>query len=126
MGRSVSYANGSLIVAYATVEWEYDSTDEWDYFIDTTTERALDLWPSFVGCNKWLGREDHAILENGLGYIGVSCYGSLVSIWFAPKDEYPDLSEHFAKQIEPKFQTSFGTIKRLGTMSNGEGVYERV
>lgn len=126
MGRSVSFANGSLIVAYTYVEWELDETYEWDWFVEGTVDAAKKAWPSFTECSKWLGREDHAILENSLGYIGLSCYASLVSVWFAPKDEYADLAARFANQISPKFQRLFGTLHKVGAMSNGEGVYEQV
>lgn len=134
MGRSVSYANGSLLVAFTELDWVEGAFD-FDLFLEDVRERACDLWPSFCPCDTWLGREDHAIAENGLGYIGVSEYCGVASIWFAPKPNDWNYSETrnrealatgFAKRIAPTFYATFGTLRRIGVVSNGEAIYERV
>ena len=73
-----------------------------------------------------VGHEDHAILENGHCYIGVSEYCGLVSIWLVPKDEYPDLSQKWCDQIGNKFYNLFSEYKHVATFSNGEAIYERI
>ena len=130
MGRSVSYATGSTSVCYRTFKPETpeDSQFEWEYFEDWLRETAAAAWPSLEPCdNTWLGREDHAILENAHAYIGVSEYCGLVSIWLAPKDnsEHPELSEHWCNQISAKFEKLFGEYRKIATASNGESFYER-
>ena len=153
MGRSVSYATGSLLIAYA--DW-FDPSDEyvaeererleededwypepdqddWDFWVEDIQDVVCELWPSFERCDEWIGREDRAVAENKLGYIGVSEYCGLASIWFAPKDSewYDDFpreafAEAFAKRIGKRFYESFGTLRLMGRFSNGEAVFERI
>lgn len=127
MGRSVSYANGSIAIAYTTLDIEGEDFFESTFLDDTiedVQEYAPTLWPSFLKCDKWLGREDHAVLENSLAYIGVSEYCGLVSIWLAPKDE--PFAENFCSQIKEKFLKTFGTLNKVATFSNGEAMFEKV
>lgn len=135
MGRSVSVARDALLVTYT--QW-YDPSEEyiadyWDFFVEDLQGAVCSLWPSFETCDEWIGREDHAIAENGLGYIGVSEYCGLCSIWFAPKhNDYnysdthnrEDLAKGFATRIGKKFQASFGTLELLGRFSNGEAIFQ--
>lgn len=121
MGRSVSYANNSRIVVFQEIAEE--DCDDFDFFLANIQDSVCERWPSFYPCSKWLGREDHAVVENQLGYIGVSTYGNLASIWFAPKDDYPELADHFADQITPRFEKTFGSLNKVGTFSNGESVF---
>ena len=124
MSRSVSYANNSVAVAYQHIEAdEFDAQDEFDCMVEYITDTAKTLWPSFDKADKWLGREDHAILENRHAYIGISEYCGLVSVWLVPKDEN-NLSNNFCEQIKEKFLKNFGTLRRVGTFSNGESVFE--
>lgn len=152
MGRSVSVARGALLVTFT--RW-YDPSeeyvadlradndededwypepdqDDWDWFVEDLQESVCSLWPSFTKCDEWVGREDHAVMENGLGYIGISEYCGLASIWFAPKPnsyEYSDthnredLARGFAARIGKKFHASFGTLELMGRFSNGEAIY---
>ena len=130
MGRSVSMATDSLLVAFQV--YDADGWGEFDEYLDDIRMVATERWPSFTDCDVWVGREDHAILENGLGYLGVSEYCGLVSVWFVAKESTywfearQDLARGFAEKIAPSFHRMFGELRKLGTMSNGEGVYERV
>ena len=133
MGRSVSYATGSLAIAYRTIE-----TNEWDSFeyenlVDWIRETARNHWSSFQDCEEWLGREDRAILENELAYIGISEYCGLVSIWLVDRtdryDGYDDpianLCEPWCEQIAPQFLNTFSELRKIGTASNGESYFIR-
>ena len=150
MSRSVSYASGAFAVAYEDVSSfgyrdedaegnkidkpEYDEvlgSIDWEDFVDNLAYRAKKLWPSLQNCEKWLGSEDKAILENRFAYFGISEYCGLASVWFVLKD---DLVEGLAKnakvtmwanQVEKTFHKNFGTLRKIGTFSNGEAVYER-
>lgn len=140
MGRSVSTPNNAYLVAFC--DWyNPDPEDEdgtptnrepedydWEDYLDGVTSYATELWPSLSSCGnrKWLGREDRALLENHLVYLGVSEYCGLSAIWVVPKDGKPELAEHWCDQIRGKFQKAFGNLRKLGHMSNGEGVYERI
>jgi len=95
MGRSVSYPHlglefepeecaecGNVGFSYYA---EWDAGLEWEYFIDELTSGFQKAFPSLKECDQWLDREDHAILENGHVWIGVSEYEGTVSVWCVPK-----------------------------------------
>ena len=135
MARSVSTPCDAVEIAYQDVS-EYDwETFQW--FLEDIQTHAKSLWPSFRNCDRWLDREDHAILENALCYLGVSEYLGLASIWLVPK-AYPDsgyfsgneyiypLAVNWISRIAPTFHTAFGQYRKVGTFSNGESIYERL
>lgn len=130
MGRSVSYATGAKQVVYADADGIEDS-DDFSWHLESMQEEGERRFPSMSKCDKWLGREDHAVLENNLAYIGVSEYCGLVSVWVVPKtDCYGNdngLAINWASRINlGPLAECFGTrLNRLGTFSNGEGVYQR-
>jgi hypothetical protein len=140
MGRSVSYANGSEVVIYAHVEAVYDDEDNydefesqfaWDCSLEYLVDNSLEAFPSLNQCNQWLGREDHAILENKLVYVGVSEYCGLVSVWVVPKDnDYYALGVASANNMKTKLeqivQDAFGVrLNKVGHFSNGEAVFNK-
>lgn len=133
MGRSVSYASGSIVKAYLDVSWIEESF-QWSDFIWDLRHQAKAQWPSLEDCSQWLGREDHAILENALCYIGLSEYCGLACLWIVPKEihnQYGDnigdaLSVAWCERIAPKFHSMFGQLRRIGGFSNGTSIYERV
>lgn len=136
MGRSVSYAMGSEIVVYLDFKEPY----EWDDFVDSLYEILTDKYKSLTKCDEWVGREDHAILENELIHIGISEYCGLVSLWVVPKSgdfytvntEKFYLARNYCNQIEKGFRNLIlqhfprCVYTRLGTFSNGESVYRSV
>jgi len=151
MGRSVSRPSNAFAVAYIDVlDFGYQHTDDegneienpeydelqgqcdWEFFIDDLKYRAKKLFPSMQECDEWLDNEDHVILENRFAYFGVSEYCGLASVWMVLKDnlsEYNDvtgIAENWAKQVESKFEKEFAELRRIGTFSNGESVYEQV
>lgn len=108
-----------------------------DYLLEDFIETCKAEWPSLRPCDEWLDHEDHAVLCNGLVKIGLSEYCGLVSYWVVAQDDlhadawygHPDrtaLAARWADQIRPKFVAYFGRLRKLGNMSNGEGVYERI
>ena len=138
MGRSVSYANGSEVVIYSHVDNVFDDEGNFDEFetqyafdsaIEYLKDSLLEAFPSLNACDEWLDREDHAILENKLVYIGISEYCGLVSVWVVPKDnEYYALGVASANNMEAKMNEivnqAFGVrLNKVGHFSNGEGVF---
>lgn len=135
MGRSVSAPCQAQEIAYQDVS-EHDY-DEFQWWLEDISEYAKTLWPSFADADKWLSREDHAILENGLCYLGVSEYCGLASIWLVAKEYSNDgyssfdvniqpLAENFIRRIAPRFHVAFGQFRKIGTFSNGEAIYENI
>ena len=148
MGRSVSYPSNALIVTFNTIQYYYEA-DEYDVEIGVATEIGEELedpnswndlieylvntceeyWPSLKSDKKWIDREDQAILSNSLVRVGVSEYCGLVAYWVIPNERNPEcfaLATRWAKQIEEVFVRKFGGYKKVGSMSNGEGVYQKI
>lgn len=135
MGRSVSYPAGA-IAAFRTIDEEPDDMgfNDLDEIIDNYREWIKNVFPSFEDADKWVGREDRAIAENRFAYFGISEYCGLVALWLVKKDfdtYYADeagasnLADRWLAQVEAKFRRIFGEYEKLGSMSNGEGVYRR-
>lgn len=67
---------------------------------------------------------DHAVA-------GLSEYCGIVSIWLAepgrPRgfDECEGLARAWRERVAPGFEAAFGTMRKLGHMSNGEAVFKR-
>lgn len=153
MGRSVSYPHNATVVTYKPIEVEpyedidedgetvtvepseFDYQDAFDSMVEDLQEYAPTLWPSLRKCDKWLDREDHALLENDLCYIGISEYCGLVALWIVPKtDEYAgyysdahvaNLCDRWVDQIRDKFIKTFGAYHKVATASNGESFYRK-
>ncbi len=128
MSRGVSYATGSEIIVYETLqecEDEWESRQEWDAYVDCLKSRLKDKYSSLEECDKWLDREDHAILENYLVYIGISEYCGVVSIWVVPKDGNYTLAMNWIETIKNGFNNSFGELIKIGHASNGEAFYRK-
>lgn len=156
MGRSVSYPSNTLVLTFATLETGYEATEddveweraesagEWvddpfayDNMIEDLVETCRSIWPSLSPDKEWLDREDYAVLSNGLVRIGVSEYCGMLAYWIVAHertegDPYygtPNtsaLAARWASQIEDQFVSLFGKYRKLGSMSNGAGVYQRL
>lgn len=133
MGRSVSYPSGASCVAYATVDVE--ECDDWDWLADDFRSEVKRLFPSAWEQDAWPGREDHALMGNHHALFGISEYCGLVAYWILPRHHAgcsytthynPGLSEAWCAKVAPKFRKAFAALNKLGTMSNGEGVFERI
>jgi len=128
MGRSVSTPPNCEAVAYQHMDFE-DEID-WEMFVEDIRFIATSLWPSLDETDEWVGREDHALLENQHCYIGVSEYCGLIAIWLQVKEDmnndHPELSRHWCGQISKRFVETFGELRKVGTFSNGEAVFERI
>jgi len=128
MGRSVSYPSNALIVTFNTTQ-HYDEAEEYDDLFEDFVNACEAYWPSLRSDTKWLDREDQALLSNRLVRIGVSEYCGMVAYWVVPNEQNPDcftLAKRWAKQIEEIFVRNFGGYEKVGSMSNGEGVYQKI
>jgi len=123
MGRSVSVPHEADVVTYIDI-----SNIEDDYqFEDVLTDiiyTLKDKMPSLQETDKWVNREDRAILENEFVYIGVSGYGNIMSLWIVPKGNYISLTYNWIDKIAHHV-TKLGDLTKQGTMSNGVSVYNR-
>lgn len=125
MARSVSVPSGAVDVAYAAFECDCDDDGpmEFGFCIDNLRYELAQRYPSFEGCDEWLGREAHAVAENGHCYVCVSEYCGLVAISVVPKEG--NLAEAGAARIRvSKFAGCFGQrLVPVGRFSNGEQIF---
>jgi hypothetical protein len=131
MSRSVNYLNGALSVAYVETS-DFCGCDEdcWYFFkesADDVAARLQERWPSFEAADRWDNRETRIVAENGLAVVGVSEYCGLTSVSIAVSErcERPELARAWIRRMASEFEKMFGTLRKLGTFSNGESVYER-
>lgn len=101
MGRGVSYPQGAEVL-FADFDEDDDGRDFCD-MLDNLKGVAQYRYPSLDSCDKWIGREDRAVLKNRLVYVGVSEYCGRVAVWVVPRDDAPQaLAERFARQVNIK------------------------
>lgn len=127
MGRSVSVPSGARVVAFDgvdTSEWdEHDAHYEWEWIEEDAVSRIRAIAPSMSADEGWEGREDKVLASNGHARFGMSEYCGLISYWLVPEEN--GLAEAWCDRISPRFINMFGSLRRLGFMSNGEAVFER-
>ena len=98
MGRSVSVPNNAVAAFrfwLAPDEEDefslYDSMEDYEGMVDTIIETVMTRWSSFTKEEKWLDREDRALLVNSFARIGVSYYCGLICVWLVSReDEYKE------------------------------------
>jgi hypothetical protein len=117
-------------VIYFPFELEEDDYDlSYELFQEMVSElrdSISDMFPSFAFADSWIGREEHAILENGLGQIVLCEYMGLCSLSFVPTGEREGLSLKFAEQIKPKIEKQYARLRFVARFSNGEAMYEHI
>ena len=128
MGRSVYTPSETEVAIYAS----FDSEDEyeWNDAIDVLVEQLEAAYPSVGSDSGWIGREARVVASSRLARITVSEYCGCVAVCIVPEGANEALACRWARQVAPRFETivasAFGnTMRRLGTFSNGEAVYQR-
>jgi hypothetical protein len=116
---------------------EQDSQTLYDDFAEDLEILLKEAFPSLTPDEKWLGREDKALLSNSYAYCGWSEYCGLVAVWVAAKEPgyqassaWEALRDKWIASIEKKFAKtvgkSWGTpLTKVGTFSNGESVFQK-
>ena len=139
MGRSVDYLSRAIHVVYISNATdtdesvdEYIAQENWQWFKEALVEQLQEVCPSLDTCKRWEGTETQIILENDHAEVGLSDYCGLVSVSIRVHEGYytkENLARHWINQVWPKIITAldkrYTTLRKLGTFSNGEGVYER-
>lgn len=128
MGRSVSYPRNA-IVAFTHLEADEEGSiaDDFEWLGEDLQQQSQAAWPSLDTCDRWIGREDRALLVNRHAYVGISEYCGLVAYWIVARDdaEQPALAERWVASVADRFLKTFGTLHKIGTASNGESFFER-
>lgn len=137
MGRSVDYLNRAVRVNY--FEWpQYELEDgttqpeEGDYVVEDIQDYFREQFPGFDKVEKWDGRETAIILEGYGLQVGLSEYCGLATLSVRvdedvvdTEQDYQDCEDWLAKNWDEltKYWKQFA---KIGTFSNGEGVYQRL
>lgn len=143
MARSVMVPSNAEKVVYVPFDVDEEDLDiESDLFEDFVNEIQHVLksrYRSLQECDRWVGREERAILENAYAEVVVSEYGGLVSISLCPTDEpcgdpesiaLENLGASWCGQISEGFANllneTFGGLRKIATASNGEAFFKRI
>ena len=125
MGRGVSCPSNY----HHRVFFEHDEeAEEWYFLLEDIKEFFKSFYDSLYDSDKWIGREDHVILENSHCQIGISGYCGLCCLWVVIKEtDFQDLSNTWVDKYLCPFMTKhYAKLKREGTMSNGVSIYSKV
>ena len=107
--------------------YENEGSYFWGMFKEDLIYSIQEIAPSLSEPEKdeWYDREGLVILGNNLCSVVLSEYYGLVSVSIVPTDEeMRGIAQHWINQISPKFY-ALGNLYRLGTISNGVGVFQR-
>lgn len=133
MGRSVSIHRHAITTFFTHVDFEEEW--EWNNFVSEIRYILKNKFKSLYKTDRWVGREDHVILENEIAEISISEYCGLVAICLAPRDDprelgFQPLCENWCYQISNNFHKilgeAFDGLCMIGRFSNGEAIFERV
>lgn len=122
MARSVSYPSGAHVAfAHFDIEDEFD----WTYIVEDYVDVLLRDYPSVGTDSGWIGREDRVVASNRHARFGISEYCGLVAYWVLPEED-SNIASHWVDQIADRFTNAFSSLRKVGTFSNGEAVFEKV
>ncbi len=106
--------------------------DEFDCLVEDIQQTLSAKFPAFEKADRWPERESHCILANDLCEIVISEYCGLVSLGVVPNVDccYEDISglavAWCEKNAAPFVRDTWGALRKIATMSNGESVFERI
>jgi hypothetical protein len=131
MGRSVSHPSAARVVTYLNLDLDENDDADWVFenLIDGFRDTLNSMFPSVKTADDWIGREDHVVAENRLARFGISEYCGLVAYWIVPTGEDDGreaMSWNWIDGIASKFIDAFGNLRKTGSMSNGEGVFQKI
>ena len=136
MGRSVETIGDNVV--YFDFQYNDDedlASEDWQDLCDNIICAITSRYKSFISTpNQWAEypyRETRILLENDHVQISISeyCGCGAVSIFVRGDTEYPELAEHWLSQtwdtLLKIISQYVSRIRRLGTFSNGVGVFEK-
>lgn len=130
MGRSVGVACDSVAIAYTQFgeDGEYVDAHDWDDLVTGYQEQLAEKWPTFEAADTWHDREGRVIAENVFAQVVVYEYCGLVSLCLIvnPRHDNEAYARRWCERIAERFTKYLGTLRKIGTASNGESFYEKV
>ena len=150
MSRSVSTHDHAIATVYLDASGVLDSeASEWAWydFIDDLRDvltgsanvdsgllinkKPFTGFEGYECASRWSGRENKVILEGELTEISISEYNHLVAVCLAPLNPDEPSHRHACEHAAPYFNALLKAaypksfLKKIGTFSNGESIYER-
>ena len=136
MGRSVETIGNNVIYFDFQYDDDMDLAEEnWQDLQDNIICVITSKYKSFISTpNQWVKypyRENRILLENNHVQVSISeyCGCGAVSVFVRDDTEYPELAKYWLSQGWRKLSAIISLyvdiLNRLGTMSNGAGVFER-
>jgi hypothetical protein len=137
MGRSIE------TYGETAVHFSHDIDDDFEGFefrdmMEYITDQISEKYTSFenvIQQNKWVGSEGRIILENQLIQIAITEYCGLAAVSFiinptAEEYNYTALAQRLIPYIETYTakllkNSGYDVLSRIGTFSNGVGVYSK-
>jgi len=135
MGRGIYYNHNAVVTIHIdSSEWceeedqEFFGPEIWRETMDTLLEAIEKRWPSFSKCDRWVGREEHAMMENYHAELVVYEYCGMTSIALVPRDdaESPELATHWCEQIATGLQAMCDKLFPGKTLDRTSGYTTRV
>lgn len=122
---------------YMASKWEDDAAGVWAEEIDNVAEAIFTTWPSLknvVAEDEWIGSELRVIARNKHSIVTISEYSGVVALclganydrseFWADPSELAGIGKAWRQRIAERFEREFGSLSKLGTMSNGGSVYQ--
>jgi hypothetical protein len=137
MGRSIMTYGESAVHFAHNIEDDFEGfefSDMMEYIADQIAEKYTSF-ENVIQENKWVGREGRIILENQLIQVAITEYCGLAAVSFiidpaAEEYNYTALAQRLIPYIETYTtkllkKSGYGVLSRIGTFSNGVGVYKK-
>lgn len=136
MSRSVSTHPNALATVYLYPFLYAGVDDYYTQFFEELLEIIRRRFPSFRPCDRWVGRENHVVLQNAHAEVSVAEYNGLVSVCLAACDDHSEafaaLSAHWAASASRTFRNHLhrcfadSALLSQGHASNGEQFFTRL
>lgn len=124
---------------YMASKWEDDAAEVWAEEIDNVAEALFSTWPSLknvVAEDEWIWDqpEIRVIARNKHSIVTISEYNGVVALclgadydrseFWADPSELAGIGKAWRQKISERFEREFGSLSKVGTMSNGGSVYQ--
>ena len=134
MGRSIMTYGETAVHFAHDIEDDVEFSDMMEYIADQISCKYKSF-DNVIQEEKWVGDEGRIILENQIIQVAITEYCGLAAVSFivdpeAEEYNYTALAQRLIPYIETYTakllkKSGYDVLSRIGTFSNGVGVYER-
>lgn len=110
-----SHPNAIHVVILDSSGWTSDEDaelhglEDWQETVGDIMDAIEARYPSFINVDEWHSNDNHILLANDLAEISVASDSGWTTVSLAPlrDSEWPELSDHWCRQISGNFQKLF-------------------